>query len=117
MLGAIEGLVVADVLGQPDAAARLRPAAGVLLVLNLVPLGLLLGELRPTLDRLGGRRRWLGAGLLVAALGVLVPLGLLAVGRWAILDIGAAVSLITASYLIRHGIVKIPHLIHDQSAR
>jgi hypothetical protein len=114
MLGAMELLVVADVLGRPDAAARLRPAAGVLLVLNLIPMGLLLGELGPTLDRLGGRRRWLGRGLLVAVLGVLVPLGLLAVGRWALLDVAAAASLIMAGYLIRLGIVMIPHLIHGR---
>jgi Ni/Fe-hydrogenase subunit HybB-like protein len=113
MLGAMELLVLADLIGLHEAANLLRPATGVLLVVNLIPMGLLLAELGPTLDRLGGRGRWFGHGLLVATLGVLVPLGLLAVARGTISIVGAAASLLVASYLIRHGLVMIPHLIHE----
>ncbi len=115
MLGAMELLVLAVLMGREDAIGRLRPATVALIVLNLIPMGLLLGELRPTLARIGDRRRWSREGLLLVSLGVLIPSGLLIAGGGAMLVLVAAVSLLLASYLIRHGLVKIPHLIHGHS--
>lgn len=113
MLGAIELLAVALLTGQAEGARLLRPATGVLIVLNLIPTVLLFAELGPTLARLGSRGRWGREGLLLAGLGVAAPLVLLAVGGTPAI-LGAGAALLAASYLIRHALVKIPHLIHDR---
>src|SRR5919197_5939103 len=47
LLGCAEMLALAALLGQEKAGALLRPALVLLLVLNLVPLGLLVRDLRP----------------------------------------------------------------------
>src|SRR5437016_6936618 len=52
LLGCAGVLALAVLTGQERAAAILRPALGLLLVLNAVPLGLLLANLRPALARI-----------------------------------------------------------------
>lgn len=56
MLGCAEMLVQSVLMGHASAAAMLRPALGLLLVLNLIPLCLLLADLRTTLSRTYTRR-------------------------------------------------------------
>src|SRR5205809_1199624 len=57
LLGCAEMLVLAMLLGQGRAGAILRAALVLLLVLNVVPLGLLVADLRPALSRIYTRRR------------------------------------------------------------
>src|SRR5205085_1232831 len=64
LLGCAELLALSVVMGQASAVAVLRPALGLLLVLNLIPLGLLLAGLRPVLARLGTRGQLWRVGLL-----------------------------------------------------
>src|SRR5436309_5837251 len=51
LLGCAELLALSVLLGQASAAASLRPALRLLLVLNVIPLGLLVLNLRPVLAR------------------------------------------------------------------
>src|SRR5262249_58701231 len=51
MLGCVLMLVVASLMGQEGATGLLRPALGVLLILNLIPLSLLALDVRATLSR------------------------------------------------------------------
>src|SRR5262249_52383892 len=57
LLGCAELLVLAVLLGQARAAAILHTALVLLLVLNVVPLCLLVRDLRPRLSRVRTRRR------------------------------------------------------------
>jgi hypothetical protein len=64
MLGSAEMLILSILMGHASAAAILRPALGLLLVLNLVPLGLLVVDLHTTLWRLYSRWELCGVGAL-----------------------------------------------------
>ena len=57
LLGCAELLALSVLLGQASAAASLRPALRLLLVLNVIPLGLLLANLRPELARIYTRQQ------------------------------------------------------------
>src|SRR5205807_2532847 len=52
LLGSAELLALSVLLGQERATAILRITLGLLLVLNVIPLALLLMDLRPTLTRI-----------------------------------------------------------------
>src|SRR5262245_25423297 len=73
LLGCAELLALAALLGQERAAALLRPALGLLLVLNLVPLGLLARDLRPTLSRASTPRQLARLAALGVGVGILAP--------------------------------------------
>jgi hypothetical protein len=64
MLGSAEMLVLSILMGHARAAAMLRPALELLLVLNLVPLGLLVVDLRTTLWRIYPRWQLCSVGAL-----------------------------------------------------
>ena len=109
LLGCAEMLVLAAILGQERAVAHLRPALVLLLLLNLVPLGLVVRDLRPALSRVCtpgqlGRLAALGVGV-----GTLVPLVLLLAGgsRFPVLD--AVLFLLLGSLALRFSIVRLPH--------
>jgi hypothetical protein len=109
MLGAAEMLVLSVLMGNLRAAAILRLALGLLLVLNAVPLVLLLVDVRTTLARLWGRRELYGLGALSFGGGLLLPLYLLAVGESPLLMSSSALCIVLASLLIRFAIVRLPH--------
>src|SRR5271154_6090796 len=76
LMGCGELLVLAAVMQQGQAVHILRTAFIVLLVLNVIPLGLLFANLRPTHARLYTREQQWRAGALIAV-GTLIPLGLM----------------------------------------
>ena len=110
MLGAVELLLLANVMGQSKAAAVLRLALMLLLVLNLVALGLLLADLRGPLSQAHGRRALTVIGALVVLAGMLVPLLLLALGA-PLGMVGAALLILLGAVVIRSEIVRLPHLL------
>src|SRR6202453_3506488 len=76
LMGCAELLVLSALLGQTQATAILRTAVIVLLLLNVIPLGLLFANLRPTHARLYTRAQQWRVGAPILAAGTLIPLGL-----------------------------------------
>ena len=102
-------------MGQPKAAAVLRLALMLLLVLNLVALGLLLADLRGPLSRAHGTRAVAVIGAVVVLAGLLVPLALLALGA-PVGMAGAALLILLGAVVVRSEIVRLPHLLVDRTA-
>ncbi|MDB5313753.1 MAG: Polysulfide reductase, NrfD [Gemmataceae bacterium] len=110
VFGCAELLVLSVLTGHDRAAALLRPALGLLLVLGLIPLGLLLGELRPELTRRYTRDDLFRGVALSVGGGVLIPLlALAAVGTNPFAVVLTAVLVLTGGWVIRHLIVMLPH--------
>jgi Ni/Fe-hydrogenase subunit HybB-like protein len=109
MLGCAEMLALSVLMGQERAAAALRTALGLLLVLNVIPLGLLLANLRPVLARRYTREQLWRVGLLTLGGGTLIPLCLVLVGGSPPLTLGAVVLILLGSLAIRFLIIRIPH--------
>src|ERR1700742_822102 len=76
LMGGGELLVLSTLMGQTQAAAILRTAVIVLLVLNVIPLALLFANLQPTHAQLYTRAQQWRVGVLIAA-GMAIPLGLM----------------------------------------
>jgi Ni/Fe-hydrogenase subunit HybB-like protein len=112
MLGCAELLALSVLTGEMRAAAILRPALGLLLVLNLIPLGLLVVNLHPVLARIFTRRQLWRLGILTFGGGTLIPLGLLLVGGSPPLLLGAGTFLLLGSLGIRYLLIQIPHRSH-----
>jgi hypothetical protein len=110
LLGAVELLLLATVMGQSKAAAVLRLASMLLLILNLVALGLLLADLRGPLSQARGTLGVTVIGAVVALAGILVPLALLALGA-PLGMVGAALLILLGAVVIRSEIVRLPHLL------
>lgn len=109
MLGCAEMLVLSILMKSEPAAAILRPALGLLLVLNLIPLCLLLGDLRTTLSRIYTRRELYRVGALSLGAGVLIPLFLLFVVGSLLFTLSAVMFILLGSLIIRFVIIKLPH--------
>jgi hypothetical protein len=109
LLGCAEMLVLAALLGQERAGALLCPALVLLLVLNLVPLGLVVGNLRPALSRVYTPRQLGRLAALGVGVGTLVPLALLLAGGSRLLVLAAVLFLLLGSLALRFGIVRLPH--------
>src|SRR5712691_922208 len=108
-LGCAEMLVLSVLMGHAGAAAMLHPALGLLLVLNLIPLCLLLADLRTTLWRIYTRRQLYGVGARSLGGGVLIPLFLLFVVGSPLFTLSAVTFILLGSLVIRFVIVKLPH--------
>src|SRR5580704_16414691 len=108
LMGCAELLVLSALMGQTQAAAILRTAVIVLLVVNVIPLSLLFANLRPAHALLYTRAQQWRAGLLIAA-GALIPLGLLLLNGTLPFLLVAVVVLLSESWLVRFVYVKIPH--------
>ena len=109
LLGCAEMLALSVLMRQESAAATLRNALGLLLVLNVIPLGLLLANLRPVLARIYTREQLWRIGLLALGVGTLVPLCLVLVGGSPPLTLGAVTLILLGSLVVRFLIIKIPH--------
>jgi Polysulphide reductase, NrfD len=109
LLGCAELLALSVLTGEESAAAILRTSLGLLLVLNVIPLGLLLANLRPVLARIYTREQLWRIGMLTLGGGTLIPLGLVLVGSSPPLMLGAGMFLLLGSLVIRFVIIKIPH--------
>jgi len=109
LLGCAAMLVLSVLMGHESAAATLRTAFGLLLVLNVIPLGLLLVNLRPVLSRIYTRGQLWRVGMLTLGGGTLIPLGLVFVGGSPPLMLGAGTFILLGSLVIRFLIIGIPH--------
>jgi hypothetical protein len=109
MLGCAEMLVLSVLMKHASAAAILRPALALLLVLNLIPLCLLAVDLRTTLSRIYTRWELCGVGALSLGGGVLIPLFLLFVVGSLLFTLSAVMFILQRSLVIRFVIVKLPH--------
>jgi Polysulphide reductase, NrfD len=109
MLGCAEMLVLSVLMGHARAAAMLRPALGLLLVVNLIPLCLLLADLRTTLSRTYTRRELYSVGAVSLGGGRLIPLCLLCVVGNPFFMLSAVTFILLGSLVIRFVIVKLPH--------
>lgn len=115
-LGAAELLLLATIMGRPEAMDVLRLALILLLVLNLIALLLLLAELRPSLSRVHRAGAVASIGAVTIVLGVLVPLGLLALDSAAALVAAVVLTLLGAA-AARYEVVRLPHLLVHASGR
>jgi hypothetical protein len=109
LIGCAELLVLSALMGQTQATAILRTAFIVLLLLNVIPLGLLFANLQPTHARLYTREQQWCVGVLMFALGTLIPLGLMLLSGGPLFILGAVIFLLLGSWVIRFLYVKIPH--------
>jgi Ni/Fe-hydrogenase subunit HybB-like protein len=109
LLGCATLLALSVLTGQESAAATLCTALGLLLVLNLIPLGLLLANLRPVLARIYTREQLWRVGMLTLGGGTLIPLVLAFVGGSPPLMLGAATFIVLESLVIRFLLIRIPH--------
>jgi Ni/Fe-hydrogenase subunit HybB-like protein len=109
LLGCAEMLALSVLMGQESAAAILRTALGLLLVLNVIPLGLLLANFRPVLARIYTREQLWRFGMLTLGGGTLIPLCLAFVGGCPPVMLGAGIFIVLGSLVIRFVIIKIPH--------
>jgi hypothetical protein len=75
----------------------------------VIPLGLLLANLRPVLTRSYTREQLWRFGILALGGGTMIPLGLVLVGGSTPLMLGAVLFLLLGSLVIRFLIIKIPH--------
>jgi hypothetical protein len=108
LMGCGELLVLSALMEQKQAIAILRSAFIVLLVLNVIPLGLLFANLRPTHARLYTREQQWRVGVLIAA-GTVIPLGLMLLNGDLLFILVAVIVLLSESWIIRFVYVKIPH--------
>jgi hypothetical protein len=108
LMGCAELLVLSALMGQTQASAILRTALIVLLVLNVIPLGLLFANLRPTHARLYTHEQQWRVGGLIAA-GMLIPLSLMLLNSDLLFIMVAVLFLLLDSWVIRFVYVKIPH--------
>jgi hypothetical protein len=109
MLGCGQTLVLSVLMKHASAAAILRPALGLLLVLNLLPLCLLVFDLRTTLSRIYTRWELCVVGALSLAGGCWSPCACYYVAGSSLFMLGAAMCIALGSLLIRFVIIKLPH--------
>jgi hypothetical protein len=109
MLGCAELLTLSILMDQTSATAVLRPALILLLVLNVVALGLVAAELRPTLSLVYTRKQLVRLAVLCIGGGIVVPLGLLLAGGSALTVLAAVLFLLPGSLALRFVIVHVPH--------
>jgi hypothetical protein len=108
LMGCAELLVLSALMGQTHATAILRAGFIVLLALNVIPLTLLLANLRPAHALLYTREQQWRVGALIAA-GALIPFGLMLLNGDRLFIFAAVIVLLAQSWLIRFVYVKIPH--------
>jgi hypothetical protein len=109
LLGCAEVLLLAALLGQESAVAVLRPALVLLLAIHIVPLGLVVRDLLPTLSRVYTPGQLGSLAALGVGVGTLVPLALLLAGGGRLPVLAAVLVLLLRSLSLRFVIVRLPH--------
>jgi Ni/Fe-hydrogenase subunit HybB-like protein len=109
LLGSAELLVLSLLMGQERAAASLRLALGLLLVLNVVAQCLLFADLRSTLSGIYTRGQLGRLAALYLGGGTLVPLGLLLFGGGPLTVLIAVLLVLLGSLAERYLLVRLPH--------
>lgn len=110
LLGGSEMLLLAALTGQARSVPILRHACIALLVLNVIPLGLLLVNLRPTIALLLTREQQWRTGMLALMTAILIPLVLMLLGDSLVLVSAAVISLWLGSLVLRLVYIRLPHL-------
>lgn len=113
LLGAAQLLVIAELMSELRAATILRPAVGVLCVLNLLLLAVLAKNLGPTLAGVYPRNHRIAVGVAVAT-GVALSTGVLFV-RGVAVSLLVLTVLVTTCVAVRAVIVDLPHRVGRQS--
>src|ERR1019366_2146306 len=108
VVGCAGMLALSVVMGQASAAATLRTALELLLVLNMIPLGLLLRNLWPVLMRIFTRAQLGRAGLFILGAGTLIPLSLLLRGDSSPLTLVAVGLILLGNLASRFLLIRIP---------
>ncbi len=109
LLGGALMVLLAYLTGRPHAAQVLRPALGILLAVQAVPLVLLAADLRAGAARAFTPAQWcLVLGVVVLG-GMLLPLVLVIVGDGPVPLITAAVLILLGSLVARFVLVRLPH--------
>jgi hypothetical protein len=109
MLGCAEMLMLSLLMNNASAVAILRPALGLLLVLNLVALCLLGFDLLATLSRIYSRWEVFGLGAVSLGAGLLVPVCLLLVSGSSPFMLVAVMFVFLGSLFVRFAIIALPH--------
>jgi len=112
MLGSAILLGLAIVLGQEHAVVLLRPVLAATLLVSLVPLGLLVAEVRSELRRIPNHGQLARASALAFGGGMILPLILLIFAGQALL-LGTVALILIGSLVARYVIVYAPHLAHE----
>jgi Ni/Fe-hydrogenase subunit HybB-like protein len=115
VLGCAQMMAVSLLMGHDRAAEVLRHAFELLLVLNLIPLGLLIADVRESLARALSRRQRFLAAAITLGVGTLIPLCLLIFGTGRPVMLAAVLFVLPASLLVRYLIVGIPHALHERA--
>src|SRR5262244_2391796 len=108
-LGCAGMLSLSAVMGEERAAAGLRLALGILVMVNLIPLGLLAGDVRSALGRVYSPREQAGLAAVCLVGGTLLPLFLLVAGKAPGVLVAAALCIALAGLAVRFAIVRLPH--------
>lgn len=108
VLGGATLLALAVLTGREQAVTMLRPALGLLIVLNLAPLALLASNVRAALLGRCRNRRLARVAALALAGGTLLPLGLLPVAAGTPALLGVVLSILLGNLLSRFVIVQLP---------
>jgi hypothetical protein len=109
LLGCAEMLVLATLLGQETATALLRSALVLLLALNLVPLALVVRNLRPALSRACTSSQLGHLAALGVGVGTFAPLALLLASGRRLIVLAAVLLVLVGSLTVRFVIVRLPH--------
>ena len=112
LLGVGELLVIAALDGETRATNLLTPAVGLLIILNLIPLGFLANDLYPEMSRLYSRKCRLIAGVLILLAGVAFPITLLLIGHGPANASAVLAAIVLSKLGVRFAIVQIPHDAH-----
>ena len=116
MLGCAEMLALSSVLGAARAESLFRVALVIQILLNVVPLGLVSQTLRATLNP-NATRLVMGFTLpAFLAVGLLLPLCLLFVGRGLASSLSVLLLLTLASFGIRSVLIWLPHRYNRRTA-
>jgi len=108
-LGCAGMLSLSAVMGEERAAAALRLALGILVMVNLIPLGLLAGDVRSALGRVYSPREQAGLAAVCLVGGTLLPLFLVLAGQAPGVLVAAALCIVLAGLAVRFAIVRLPH--------
>jgi hypothetical protein len=109
LMGCGELLALSAIVEHAQATAVLRVAFVVLLLLNLIPSVLLFANLQPAHAQLYTHEQERRVGIVILIAGALIPLALTLLSGNRIFLVGAVLSLLAESWLIRFVYVKIPH--------
>jgi hypothetical protein len=113
LLGCAELLALSVLMGQERAVTLLRPALVLLLLLNMVPLGLLLADVRAMLWERSRNKRLVGYVVSALVVGILLPLCLLPVAASTLTQLGSVLFILLGNLILRFVIVELPHAAVD----